>query len=448
MKPLVAIVGRPNVGKSTLFNRIAGRRLALVEDLPGVTRDRQYTEVDWEGRAFSLIDTGGFVVSDEDPLLTSVRQQAQLAVEESEVVLFLVDGRAGLTPADREVAALLRRSQKPIFVGVNKVDSPKMEADLLADFYTLGFPEIFAISAEHNIGVSDLLDRIAALLPVTPEEPTVDGAIRLAIIGRPNVGKSTLLNALLKEERMVSSELPGTTRDAIDAELQFKDRRFILTDTAGIRRKHTIRLQVEKFAVFSALRALDRSDVAALVIDASEPGVDQDARLADLVEQKGRALVVVVNKWDIARKAGKTEEEFRTYLKERLKFMAYAPIVFTSALEGRKVEKVLEVAAEVADQFNFKATTPRLNKLLEKIVDAHPAPVAHGRPLRIYFIRQVRTAPPTFTVVCNRPTKVPESYRRYLVNQLREAFGLKVPIHLVLKDRPGQAKRAARKRSK
>jgi GTP-binding protein len=452
MRPLIAIVGRPNVGKSTLFNRITGQRLAVVEDVPGVTRDRQYAEVIWEGNPFALIDTGGFVPSDADPLLSSVRQQAQLAVEESSAVIFLVDGRAGLTAADREVAAILRRSQKPLFLAVNKADTPKIADALLAEFYPLGFSETVAISAEHNLGVSDLLDAIVDTLPDPEAEPVIEEGsaerIRLAIIGRPNVGKSTLLNALLKQKRVVASDIPGTTRDAIDVELDFKDRHFVLTDTAGIRRKHSILLKVEQFAVFSALRALDRSDVAVLVIDATEPGVDQDAQLAALVEEKGRALVVVVNKWDLAKKAGKTEDEFRIFLKDRLRFMSYAPIIFTSALEGFRVEKVLEVATQVADQFYFKAPTSRLNKLLEKIVDAHPAPIAGGKPLRVYFMRQVRTAPPTFTLIFNRPTQVPESYRRYLVNQLRDAFDLRVPIHLVLKERPGEAARAARKRSK
>ena len=455
MKPLVAIVGRPNVGKSTLFNRIAGKPIALVEDRPGVTRDRIFADSEHDGKAFLLADTGGFVASENDPLLKQVRAQAKLAIEESDAVLLVMDGRAGLTAADEELAAVLRRSQKPVFLAVNKVDLPSKADTLLAEFHALGFENVFAISAEHSLGIRQLLDAVIEAIPAVPPpaegEEAAEGDpnhVRLAIIGRPNVGKSTLVNALLGEERMVASDLPGTTRDAVDTELKVGDRTFVLTDTAGIRRRGSVHERLEKVSVLGALRALGRSDLAVLVLDATEPGVDQDARLASLVEERGRGLILVVNKWDLAKKAGKIEEEYRAFLKDRLKFMAYAPIVFVSALEGMRVEKILEVAGQLADQFHFRATTPRMNKLLEQIVDSHPAPIAKGRPLRLYFIRQVRTSPPTFAVICNRPTYVPDSYRRYLVNQLRDAFGLRVPIHLVLKDRPGEAKRQARKKPK
>ncbi|HLT28914.1 MAG TPA: ribosome biogenesis GTPase Der [Myxococcaceae bacterium] len=483
--PMVAIVGRPNVGKSTLFNRIARRRKALVEDLPGVTRDRNYADTDWAGRFFTVIDTGGFVPGDDDVMLSQVREQAQLAVEEAEVVLLVTDGRAGLTPVDTDIAQLLRRSGKPVVIAVNKVDSPSaMQQALVADFLSLGFDEVHAISAEHALGTQDLLDAVTARMPPPdgdeqarinadrledgddddvpmvagdeeegdfdelpeelPSEP--ERPIRLAIIGRPNVGKSTLVNALLGEERVVASDIPGTTRDAIDSALSWKERNFVLTDTAGIRRRKTIAHRVEKYAVVSALKAVDRSDIAVLLLDATEPAVDQDAKLAGVADEKGRALIIVVNKWDLVEKDAKTEAAYRAGLKERLRFVSYAPVVFTSALTGAKVQKVLEVAAELADQYRFRAPTPMLNRLLQHVTEHHPMPIVDGRPLRLYYAAQVGVAPPTFLFRSNRPGKVPDPYRRYLSNQLRTTFNLKVPMRLYFRDRPGQAKRVARKR--
>lgn len=448
MKPLVAIVGRPNVGKSTLFNRLVGRRLAIVEDVPGVTRDRHYADAEWQARPFTLIDTGGFVPGETDELLTAVREQAQLAVEECEAVLLVVDGRAGLTAADQEVASFLRKSGKPVILVVNKLDTDKVQQMLTADFYRLGLGDLFGVSAEHALGLDDLLDRLVALLPKAEPEPEPeerDGAVRVAIVGRPNVGKSTMINALLKQKRLVATETPGTTRDPIDSELEFQGKRVVLTDTAGIRRKKTIAQRVEQFAVVASLRVIERSDVAVLVMDATEPAVDQDAKIAGLAEDKGRALIIVANKWDKVQKDKRKEEELRTELKYQLKFVAYAPIIFTSALTGAKVQKVLELAVQLFEQFHFRAPTPHLNRLLAHIVDSHPAPLAHGKPLRLYYIAQVGTAPPTFAMTCNRPEMVPDSYKRYIVNQLRETFDLRVPIRLLFRERPGKAKRAARK---
>ncbi len=490
--PMVAIVGRPNVGKSTLFNRLARRRKALVEDLPGVTRDRNYAETDWNARLFTVIDTGGFVLGEEDVVLSQVREQAQLAIEEAEVVLFVADGRAGLTPVDSEIAELLRRSGKPIVVVVNKLDSPSaMQQALVADFYALGLSDVYAVSAEHALGVMDLMERVTELLPpadedekrrlkekaradgyidedeeddavaapsfegdeadwsvelpeVLPEEP--NRPIRLAIIGRPNVGKSTLVNALLEEQRVVASEVPGTTRDPIDSELTFEGNDFILTDTAGIRRRKTIAHRVEKYSVVAALKVLDRADVAVLLLDATEPAVDQDAKLAGVADERGRALLIVVNKWDLIAKDAKREEALRAELKERLRFVSYAPILFTSALTGSKVKKVLQVAAELNRQFRFRAPTPQLNRLLDHVTEHHPMPIVDGRPLRLYYAAQVAVAPPTFVFRSNRPGKVPDTYVRYLSNQLRTTFDLKVPMRLYFRERPGQAKRVARKR--
>lgn len=514
MKPLVAIVGRPNVGKSTLFNRLARRRIALVEDIPGVTRDRHYWDVECEGRFITIIDTGGFVPGEKDSLLQQVREQAQLAVEECDVIVFVTDARAGLTTADQEVATYLRQSGKPVVVAANKLDSGSQLVQAhSAEFFRMGLGEVFPISAEHGLGVGAMMEVVVGKLPPmddeelaakafaetendTPaeemdetafgyvpeededaEDPLEDGdegsargeapaatpiaeggaqqedeeeerPIRIAIIGRPNVGKSTLVNALLKQKRVVASEVPGTTRDPIDSELVYKNRQVVLTDTAGIRRKKTIAHRLEKFSVVAALKSMERSDVAVLLMDATEPAVDQDAKLAGLAEEKGRALVIVVNKWDLITTDERKQELFREELKYALKFVHYAPIVFTSALTGSKVEKVLELAVELADQFRYRSPTPQLNRLLKSLEDGHPAPIVGRGPLRVYYMAQVGTAPPTFAITCNRPEGVPDMYRRYLTNQLRKTFDLRVPIRLLFRERPGQQKRAARKRPK
>ncbi|WP_375764798.1 ribosome biogenesis GTPase Der [Archangium gephyra] len=479
MKPLVAIVGRPNVGKSTLFNRLARRRIALVEDQPGVTRDRHYWDVDYDGRDITIIDTGGFVPGEKDSLLQQVREQAQLAVEECDAIIFVTDARVGLTSADQDVATYLRQSGKPVVVAANKLDTESGTMQSLAgEFFKLGLGDVFPISAEHGLGVGSMMETVMGKLPpLSPEELAAreqadkaeeaaeegeegaegeeaapaeeeDRPIRVAIIGRPNVGKSTLVNALLKQKRVVASEIPGTTRDPIDSELTYKDRKVILTDTAGIRRKKTIAHRVEKFSVVAALKSLDRSDVAVLLMDATEPAVDQDAKLAGIAEEKGRALVIVVNKWDLISTDKRKQELFREDLKHALKFVHYAPIVFTSALTGSKVEKVLELAVELAVQFRYRAPTPQLNRLLEHMADNHPAPIVGRGPLRLYYMAQVGTAPPTFAITCNRPDGVPDMYKRYITNQLRGTFDLRVPIRLLFRDRPGQAKRAARKRPK
>ncbi|HZJ54224.1 MAG TPA: ribosome biogenesis GTPase Der [Myxococcaceae bacterium] len=451
MRPLVAILGRPNVGKSTLFNRIAGRRLALVQDVPGVTRDRHYADAEWQGRELAIVDTGGFVTDEHGGLAAQVRAQAELAAAEADVVLVVVDGRSGPTPADETLARALRRTGKPLILVVNKLDSPAAAETGTGDFYRLGIPDLFPVSAEHALGFDALLDAVVARLPA-PGEP-VDGAepeenapVRLTILGRPNVGKSTLLNALVREERAVANPEPGTTRDPIDTTLVHGGRRFVLTDTAGIRRRKAVGEAVEKLSVLAALRSMERADVAVLVLDGTEPGVDQDARLAGLVAERARALLVVVNKWDLVTKDPRTEKRTREDLKWTLKFVSYAPIVFVSALTGSKVEKVLDLAAGLQDSFRMRIPTPALNKLLGQLVDAHPAPIVDGRPLRLYYIAQVGTAPPAFAVTTNRPEKVPESYKRYLSNQLRETFGLRVPLQLFFREKPGKAKRVARKR--
>ena len=451
IRPLIALVGRPNVGKSTLFNRLAGRRVAIVEDVPGVTRDRNYADFEWDNRAWSVVDTGGFEPESRDRLIQQVKQQAQLAVEEAHAVVLVVDGREGLTDVDRALAEMLRRSGKHLFVAVNKIDHFATEAEApLADFYALGFGSVHAVSAEHGRGVNDLVEEIIAKLevpelPPPPEETDEPeevaesdqpkGDIRIAIVGRPNVGKSTFVNALLGEERFVVSDVPGTTRDSIDSIVEHKGRRFVVTDTAGIRRKAAIALKVEAYSVVRSMKAIDQAEVVACMLDAVEAGVEQDARLLGLVDEKAKALVVVVNKWDIAEREGATQEWYRKELLKRLPFVAYAPFVFTSAKERRGVTRVLEKAARLVEQYRARFPTPQLNELLETIQLEHPAPLARGLPVKLYYIAQVAYAPPTFVIQCNRPDAISESYRRFVENRYRDAFGLEVPVRFIFKQR-------------
>lgn len=446
-RPIVALVGRPNVGKSTLFNRMVGRRGALVGDLPGVTRDRNYADLTWDGRALSVVDTGGFEPDSRDRLVQQVRDQARLAVDEAQAVVLVVDGREGLTAVDRGLAELLRRSGKPLFVAVNKLDSAGVEAEApLSEFHELGLGEVHPISAEHARGVGDLLDAVVAAIGLerAPLGEAPAGDVRLAIVGRPNVGKSTLVNALLRQERFVVSEVPGTTRDAIDTLLEWKGRRFVVTDTAGIRRKRSIAQTVERYSVMRALRAIDEAEVVACLLDAGEAGVEQDAHLLGLVAEKGRALMVVVNKWDLAEAAGATREWYRRELHRRLPFVAFAPMLFASARTGRGVEKLLGTAARLSEQCRARFPTHALNELLATIQEAHPAPLARGRPVKLYYVAQVGYAPPTFAIQCSRPEAIGESYRRFVENRFREAFQLEVPMRLVFKERrraPGRGRR-------
>jgi GTPase len=461
-RPLIALVGRPNVGKSTLFNRLAGRRRAIVEDVPGVTRDRNYADVEWDGRALAVVDTGGFEPDTRDPLMSRVRQQAQLAVDEAQAIVLVVDGREGLTELDRAVADLLRRAGKPLFVAANKVDSAHTEEEApLAEFFALGFGDVHAVSAEHGRGIGELVDAIVERLGVPKAAPPGDdgdepeevgeearpkGDVRLAVVGRPNVGKSTFVNALLGEERFVVSEVPGTTRDAVDARVEHGGRSFVVTDTAGIRRKRSIAQRVEAFSVVRAMKAIDDAEVVACLLDATEAGVEQDARLLGLVVEKGKALVVVVNKWDIAEREGATEEWYRSELLKRLPFVAFAPMVFVSAKERRGVTRVLDRAARLVEQYRARFPTPQLNELLEAIQEEHPAPLAKGHPVKLYYVAQVAYAPPTFVIQCSRPEAIGDGYRRFVENRFREAFGLEVPMRLVFRERKRRSRPPPRRR--
>lgn len=451
VRPIVAIVGRPNVGKSTLFNRIAGRRLAIVEDIPGVTRDRNYADAEYDGKAFTVVDTGGFLPETEDHLMSRVRDQARLAIDEAQAVILVVDGMSGLTAADQAIAGILRKGGKPTFVAVNKIDSAKREEEqFFTDFFRLGIEHTFAVSAEHARGVGQMMEELVKGFPAA--EAFQAGAevagrpCRVAIVGRPNVGKSSLINALLGEERFVASEVPGTTTDPLDARLEFKGQKFILTDTAGLRRKRSIAQKVEQFSVMHALSTVGRADVVVVVLDATEPAVDQDLRIAGLAVEKGKAVVVFVNKWDLVADKSK-QAEIREELKIQLPFVSWAPVVFGSAKTGDHVQAVLTKAGEVYQHFRAKLPTPILNDFLAKTTDDHPPPLSpDNKNVRLYYIAQVGIAPPTFTITCNRPESLATDYRRYLVNRMRDAFGLKVPVVLLIREKPGKSKRKGRRR--
>jgi GTPase len=447
----VAIVGRPNVGKSTLFNRITGRRRAIVEDVPGVTRDRIYGEAEWEGRRLAVIDTGGFDPGSNEPIPQLMRAQAQVAVAEADVVVLVVDGAAGLTAPDREVYAFLRRSGKAVVVAVNKVDRKDVDPDM-AEFQALGADTLRAISAEHGLGVDDLLDAVTPLLPAAAPAgpvgtPGPEGAqpLRLAVIGRPNVGKSSLVNRILGYERVIVAETPGTTRDPIDSRLVWNGREVVVVDTAGIRRRARVEQKLEKVSVVAALKALERCDVAALVVDAADGVTDQDQRIGAYAAESGRGVVIVVNKADLLPKGRTAIREFEVLVRDTLRHLAFAPVVFVSALRGHGVHRVLRAAERVGAAQTTRVPTARLNRALEAAVERKEPPFFRSRRLKFFYAAQLGVKPPTFAVVTSAPEGVPESYRRYLINQLREAFGFEgTPVRLVFRERGGDRRRASR----
>lgn len=438
--PIVAIVGRPNVGKSTLFNRLLGERRAIVDDFPGVTRDRNYAAAVWGGRQYMLIDTGGLDSEGNGELETSVQDQSRRAVAEADVVIFLFDGKSGLNPLDAEAVGLLRRSQKPVFFAVNKLDSER-RADNLYEFYALGLDSLYSISAEHGLGVADLLDDVVArfpTLPATPEEPIEDNVrpLRVAIVGRPNVGKSTLVNRLLGYERSVVAATPGTTRDALDTPFELAGELCVLVDTAGIRRKARINDRVERFSVGRSLKAVDRSDLVIHVIDGPEGVTDQDAQILSYAVDRAKALIVAVNKWDLVSNSDGNGEKYRAEVRYRLSFLDFAPIALISAATGYGLRKLLETAARLMRNYRRKVSTSAFNQALQQITRTHSAPLAQGRAVKFYYGTQTAAGPPTFTVFVNWPDEVPESYKRYLLHQLREKLGFdNTPIRLYLRGR-------------
>lgn len=435
MKPVVAIVGRPNVGKSTLFNRLYGRRKAIVDDMPGVTRDRNYADVDRFEVPFTLIDTGGFEPVSSDRLLQQMREQSRLAMEEADVILFVMDAREGLTPADREVVDMLRKVDKPVFYLANKVESEKQSADL-ADFYTLGIDHVYPVSAEHNIGISDLMDEIINAFPKTSAAKEDEDIVRIAVVGRPNVGKSSLVNRLLGYERVVANPTAGTTRDSVDTLFTCNRKRYLLIDTAGIRRKGKISLQVETYSVVDALRSIERADVVLIVLNAEEGVVEHDAKIAGYAFEAGKACIFVVNKWDTLKKDNSTTGKFVDQIQTQFKYLSFAPIVFVSATSGHRTGKIMTEVEKVTEQFRKRVSTSDLNKVVKEAVERHHPPLAGGRRVKFYYASQVGTKPPTFVFFTNSPEGIHFSYERYLSNKLREAFGFAgAPLRLLFKGR-------------
>jgi len=422
--PLIAIIGRPNVGKSTLFNRILGTRAAIVDDVPGVTRDRHYADGTYRGKAFRLVDTGGLDPSATAGMLALIKRQSELAIAEADILILLMDGRAGLTPADEEIAGLLRGVKKPVFIAVNKIDTPKAEP-LLADFYQLGFDQLYPVSAEHGLGVDDLLEAIAPRLPDTGEEAADAEIPRIAVVGRPNVGKSTLINTLLGQERMVVSDVPGTTRDAIDTLVSHEGKRYLFTDTAGLRRRGRIERGVEGYSVARAMRAMGRSDIVVVILDGVEGVTEQDTKIIGLVLKQGRACILLVNKWDLRGGEAGARERYMQELRRRLPFVPWAPVHFGSALKPDSVAQLFPLLDRVAAAFTARIPTGRLNRFLQDLLTVHPLPVRKGRPSTTTlssYITQVATKPPAFALFVGHPENVTANYLKLLENRLRDSF--------------------------
>ena len=422
-KPIVAIVGRPNVGKSTLFNQIGKRRVSIVDDMAGVTRDRIYMDATWLDKNFTLIDTGGIEIKSADKILTEIRAQAKIAMEEADTIIFLVDGRAGLTSADEDIGKILRGTEKPVVVAVNKIDNLSLESETY-EFYNLGLGEPIGISASNALNLGDLLDAVIKTFPQTEIETRDEDEIRIAVIGRPNVGKSSLVNALLGEERVIVSEIPGTTRDAIDTHFFMNGTKFTLIDTAGMRRKSKIEEAVERYSVIRSLRAIDRADVVLMLIEAPVGVTEQDKKIAGYAHDSGKGCVLVVNKWDIfPNKHDRSTNRFTDELRQRLGFLQYAPVVYVSALTGQRVERVTELVKFVAEQQSMRIQTSVLNELIRDAVAVNPPPSKKGKSAKIFFVTQADICPPRFIIFVNEPELLHFSYLRFIENRLRESFG-------------------------
>ena len=455
-KPLVAIVGRPNVGKSTLFNRLVERRMAIVDDTPGTTRDRLMTEVEWSGAVFDIVDTGGIDPThggpdrEREPLsigsadfIEDIRFQAGAAIQGADAILMLVDGQSGITAADQEIARILRKAQSrragelfpPILLTVNKCESQKVRQDAV-QFYALGFDDLYPISALHGIGTGDMLDALVRTFPVGGEEEEQDASVKVAIVGKPNVGKSSLLNALLGEERVIVSPIPGTTRDSIDTRLVYDDTLITLIDTAGIRKRGSIQPGVEKYSVIRALQTIKRSDVALLVVDAYEGVKSQDTHIAGHVLDEWKSVVVVVNKWDLIEKDTHTMAEYTNFIRHELNFMNYVPLLFISAKTGQRVTQVLPTALRIQEERMIRLPTSQINRILRQALDQHPAPSKAGRHFKIYYGAQIRNSPPTFLLHVNDPKLAHFTYLRYLENRIREHAPFEgTPIRIILRQR-------------
>jgi len=437
-KPVVAIVGRPNVGKSTMFNRIVKKRIAIVDDTPGVTRDRNYSDVTLGDKTFSLIDTGGFEPVKEDGLMSQIREQAQLAIEEADVIIFLTDGAEGLTQSDKEMADFLRKSSKNIILAVNKIDDKKHEERIL-EFHELGFKDIVPVSAEHNIGIGNLLDTISNYLPQFEAEEMPADIIRVAVIGRPNVGKSSLINKLLGRKRLLVSEIPGTTRDSIDTALEVDGKKYLFIDTAGIRKKHRVSQKLEKYSVIMALKSIERCDIAVILLDANDGITEQDAKIASYANEAGKGCIIAINKWDSINKDNTTTGLYVNFIRERFKFLSYAPIIFISAKTGQKIKNILPAIENVFSEYSKKLPTPKLNKIFQDIVKDRPPPSFKGKFMKFYYITQVTAKPPSFKIIVNHPEGVGVSYERYIHHKLRENFNFEgTPLRLFFREREGR----------
>jgi len=444
MSRIIAIVGRPNVGKSTLFNRLSRSRAALVDDQPGVTRDRLYASIMYEGVSLTLVDTGGFEDLGQDPLLREVRAQVEKAVEECDRVIFVVDGRQGLAPGDMEMADVLRKSQKKVLLAVNKVDGPEHD-HLTHDFYALGLDAPYPISAAHGYGVREFMGEVVKGLGASEAERDDPNQIRVAVLGRPNAGKSSLINRILREDRLVVSELPGTTRDTVDALFRYNGREYLLIDTAGIRKKAKVREKIDRFSMIKALRSLERCHVALILLDADEGVSEQDARICGYAVDKGRGVILTVNKWDLVKGEPRKKALLERGIERQLKFVPFAPRIHVSALTGERVMKIFGKIDTVFDQFSTRIGTGVVNRAIQQIIEKHPPPRAGRGRLKFLYATQTRTRPPTFVVFVNRPDMIHFSYERFMMNQLREELGLTAtPVRITFKQRerrtgPGQA---------
>ena len=434
-KPIVAIVGRPNVGKATLFNIFANSRISIVEDTPGVTRDRLYADTEWLDNEFMMVDTGGIEIMNTDKIAVSIRQQAQIAIAEADVILFVCDARAGITHEDAEVAKMLRQSKKPIVLAINKADSPKQEMEIF-EFYNLGIGEPIPVSAANHLGLGDLLDAVVEKFPETSAygEDGNEDEIKVALIGRPNVGKSSIFNTLVGEERSIVSDVAGTTRDAIDTPVIREGQKFLFIDTAGMRRKARIDEPIEKYSIIRSLRAVDRSDVVLMVIDAIDGVTEQDKKIAGYAHEAGKGIVLVVNKWDLYDKDNTSTLRYTENLRRELVFMQYAPVVFVSAMTKQRIHRLPEVIHYVAEQNAMRISTSVLNQVVEDAIAINPPPTEKGQRLKILYATQVKIKPPTFVIFVNEPEIMHFSYQRYLENKLREAFGFEgTPLQMIIR---------------
>lgn len=435
-KPVVAIVGRPNVGKSTFFNYISGRRISIVEDTPGVTRDRIYSEVEWRGRKFTIIDTGGIEPYAEDLIMQQMKRQAEVAINTADVIVFMVDAKEGLTATDMEVATMLRKTKKPVVLVVNKVDNVGNPPHDVYEFYNLGMGDFMTISSIHGLGIGDLLDEIYKHFPEEDQDEYDEDVIKIAVVGKPNVGKSSLINKILGEERVIVSDIPGTTRDAVDTMFTNGDDKYVFIDTAGIRRRSRIEESIERYSIIRSWTAIERSDVCLIMIDAREGVTEQDTKIAGYAHEQGKASIIVINKWDLIEKTTGTMEEYRKSVYEKLSFMTYAPVLFISAKTGQRVHRLFELIKYVSDQAALRISTGMLNDVVNEATAMVQPPSDKGKRLKIYYVTQAGIKPPTFIIFVNDAELMHYSYERYIENHLRKSFGFEgTPIRFILRER-------------